>query len=58
MAFTEACCNGEMSEPDAPDPLAQEDRTARRQRPVNEVREAELDEQDDQFAIENGLIEG
>lgn len=47
-----------MSEPDAPDPLAQEDRTARRQRPVNEVREAELDEQDDQFAIENGLIEG
>lgn len=56
-----ACCNGTMTEPEPtgqPEQAAQEDRAARIQRLVNEGREAELDEQDYQFAIENGLIEG
>ena len=58
MAFMHACCNGTMTEPDPTEQTAQEDRAARIQRLVNEGREAELDEQDYQFAIENGLIEG
>ncbi|GBF04802.1 hypothetical protein DAERI_020399 [Deinococcus aerius] len=50
-----------MTQPDRTgqsEQTAQEDRAARIQRLVNEGREAELDEQDDRFAIENGLIEG
>lgn len=52
-------CNTCMTDPDRREEQeSQEDRQTRLRRLVEEGREAELDEDDYQFALENGLIEG